>query len=496
MRNFTFFIIMFFVFTTACSNVKYDKTYYTPTDLCVYDLKFDKPIKRWDEALPLGNGMMGILVWGDGQPLKLSLDRADLWDMRPMKEYQSPNFNYKTMRAWVEQKKSKKLHELFEKPYDVNAAPTKIPAGRIELNFADNVKVDSSRLIIKNAVAKVYLSNGVVITVIQHAQEPLGMLKIEKSSAPPRIVLKAPKFGGRIVKGNFSSLNTGSLARLGYPAPIESKIGNEQTFMQQGWGDFRFAISLKWKKYPDGSLTGVWSIATTNESKDPLNLAKNRTEEALKSGFENLRQSHNKWWLRFWNQADIFVPNKIVGKQWHLDTYKFGAAARRGAPPISLQAVWTADEGTLPPWKGDYHHDLNTELSYWPCYSGNHLEEGLSFLDWLWKTKTSAREYTKQFYNMPGINVPMTADINGHQIGGWQQYAYSSTIACWLSHHFYLHWRYSMDKKFLKEKAYPYMKESARFIENITEKDTNGKRYLALTSSPEIFDNKLLKFRS
>ena len=486
-----FFYAILLSFFTALFGEEYGKQYFVPDHFSQYDLIFDKPVERWDEALPLGNGMMGILVWGDGQPLKLSLDRADLWDSRPMKEYQSPDFNYQTMRRWVEQGEEKKLHNLFEKPYDVNAAPTKIPAGRIEITFPEKVKVDSSRLFIKSAAAKVYLHNGVVVTIFQHAQEPLGLLKIENAAVLPQIVLKAPKFGGKTEKGNFSSLKTGSLARLGYPEPQEKIGANSFSFKQQGWGDFSFAVSLKWKKNIDGSLTGAWSIATTNESAQLLELAEKRTEEALAAGFAGLLESHREWWRNFWNQADIYVPNKIVAKQWHLDTYKFGSAARRGAPPISLQAIWTADEGKLPPWKGDYHHDLNTELSYWPCYSGNHLEEGLGFLDWLWKTLPTARKYTKDFYNMSGINVPMTADIDGNQIGGWQQYAFSSTIACWLSHHFYLHWRYSMDKKFLKERAYPYMKESARFIENITEFDENGKRYLRLSSSPEIFDNRL-----
>ena len=92
------------------------------------------------------------------------------------------------------------------------------------------------------------------------------------------------------------------------------------------------------------------------------------------------------------------MPNAVIEKQWYLDTYKFGAASRAGAPPITLQGPWTADDGKLPPWKGDYHHDLNTELSYWPCYSGNRLEEGRNFLDWLWDTRAACRDWTRRFF--------------------------------------------------------------------------------------------------
>ena len=50
---------------------------------------------------------------------------------------------------------------------------------------------------------------------------------------------------------------------------------------------------------------------------------------------------------------------------------------------MPLQGVWTADDGGLPPWKGDYHHDLNTQMSYWHYLKANHIEEGESFIDFL-----------------------------------------------------------------------------------------------------------------
>jgi alpha-L-fucosidase 2 len=174
-----------------------------------------------------------------------------------------------------------------------------------------------------------------------------------------------------------------------------------------------------------------------------------------------------------------------------LETYKFGAASRRGAPPITLQGPWTADDGQLPPWKGDYHHDLNTQLSYWPCYSGNHLEEGLAYLDWLWATRSNCVAWTQRFYGLPGLNVPMSTDLNNNQIGGWRQYTHSFTTAAWLAQHFYLHWKYSADKEFLRERAWPYLREASVFIEAASvERDRNGYRTLPLSSSPEIHDNR------
>ena len=130
-------------------------------------------------------------------------------------------------------------------------------------------------------------------------------------------------------------------------------------------------------------------------------------------------------------------------------------------------------------------------MSYWPCYTGNHLEEGLSYLDWLWETRPACFDWTRRFFGLPGLNVPMTADLDNNQIGGWRQYTHSATTASWLSHHFYLHWRYSMDRTFLRERAYPYLKDAAIFVEAITaERGADGLRRLPLSSSPEINNNR------
>ena len=60
-----------------------------------HGLFFKKLPTCWDEAIPLGNGIMGTLVWKKGDNLRLALDRADLWDLRPVKEFSGPNYTFK-----------------------------------------------------------------------------------------------------------------------------------------------------------------------------------------------------------------------------------------------------------------------------------------------------------------------------------------------------------------------------------------------------------------
>ena len=215
------------------------------------------------------------------------------------------------------------------------------------------------------------------------------------------------------------------------------------------------------------------------------------TQEAMTRGINQDYQSHLDFWKSYWAQSSVTLPDPVLQKQYDNEMYKYGSATREDSYPISLQAVWTADNGKLPPWKGDYHHDLNTQLSYWPTYTGNHLKEGLGYLNTLWNQRDVYKEYTRQYFETDGMNVPGVCTLLGVPMGGWIQYSMSQTAGAWLAQHFYLHWKYSMDREFLKDRAYPFLKEVATFLEQISVVDAQGVRKLTMSSSPEIYDNSI-----
>ncbi len=462
----------------VCANAQPIGTHWPKPE---HGLRYTTPAARWDEAFPLGNGMLGALVWGDGDPLNLSLDRADLWDLRPVPEFTSPDYSFARMREWHEQGRVDDLRRMYEEPYN-RAAPTKIPAGRIEFTFPAGARFASAALDLRDASAAIAFQGSGRVLVQVHAVEPVGLVWFDRLPAPA-VRLVSPPFSGKAGQTNAGPQD---LVRLGYPAPVETSGETFRAYEQTGAEGFRFAVYVGWR---GNNL--AWSIASSFEDPNPRALAERRVARALDRGFGTLRQSHIRWWEQFWRRSTVRIPNPVIERQWYLETYKFGAAARRHAPPITLQSVWTADNGQIPPWKGDYHHDLNTQLSYWPCYSGNRLEDGLGYLDWLWKTRDTAFAWTKRFYGLPGLNVPMTADLNGNQIGGWRQYTHSATTAAWLAHHFYLHWKFSADRAFLRDRAYPYLRDAAIFLEAFTAaRGPEGKRTHPLSASPEIYDNR------
>lgn len=455
-----------------------------------HDLQFNHLAPRWDEAIPLGNGLLGALIWQKDDHLRFSLDRADLWDMRPMKGLHRKEFSYQWVINQVHKKDYKPVQEYLDAPYDREAAPSKIPGGALEFDTRNWGAVQSVHLTLSNAVCEVAWAGGTRLKTFVDAVKPAGWFRFENVDDHFTPQLLAPQYQGA-VKNSGDPVGGDDLSRLGYKQGSIVQNGNSITYQQEGWGGFTYEINVRWKKINKTTIEGVWSISSQYPGK-PLNEAAAKiTAKAAASNFNRELAAHSSWWQRFWRQSAIHVPDTLLEKQWYLEQYKFGSAARKNAPPISLQAVWTADNGRIAPWKGDYHHDLNTQLSYWPSYSGNHLDEALGYINHLETNKANYQRYTKMYFGAGGIAVPGVTTLDGTEMGGWIQYSLSPTVSSWLGQHYYLQWRYSMDRQFLKEKAYPWIKGAAAFLESITVKDAGGHRKLPISSSPEINDNSL-----
>jgi alpha-L-fucosidase 2 len=102
-----------------------------------HDLKFDTLARHWDEAIPLGNGMLGALIWQRADHLRFSLDRADLWDLRPMKGLHRKEFSYQWVINQVNKKDYAPVQRYLDEPYDHEPAPSKIPGGALEFDTKD-----------------------------------------------------------------------------------------------------------------------------------------------------------------------------------------------------------------------------------------------------------------------------------------------------------------------------------------------------------------------
>jgi hypothetical protein len=282
------------------------------------------------------------------------------------------------------------LADLLEKPYR-RPAPTKLPAGRLEIRLPSTpvaYRLDRAR-----ALAEVELEGGGRLQAFVEARGSNGRMRL--TGAEAELVLAAPPFGGKPegwAPPEGIAINPVEVWELGYSGPIEHRWDTGAAFSQEGWGGFTFSVAVAWRDVA-GGREFAWVIETGREGETPEALAgrtRSAAEAALGLSFDEALIPHALWWQDYWSRGVLEAPDAEVEEAYYSGMYLFGAAARKGSPPAPLQGPWTTDNGRIPPWKGDYHHDLNTEMTYWPAYAGNQLEASEGFLDWLWETRRPA----------------------------------------------------------------------------------------------------------
>lgn len=453
-----------------------------------YNLVLKAPVNTWDEALPLGNGLMGGLLWGEKNTIRLSLDRGDLWDERTHGEKEWwKKYTYQKGADLVAKKEYDTVNNWWDEAYN-GVSPTKLPAGRIELKFPEGETVKEFELLEASAEGIARFNSGAVLKAFYSAKDPVALMAIKGLSAEAVQLLSPMDVYRKNTKGDGGPSSGGSVNKLGYPEAIKGKSANAEWYIQEAADGLKYCVYIETIKIDKQSLIAL-TITSTADAKDPLALARERCALALKKGYEGMLKPHTTWWKQFWEKSSVSVPDTAVQKQYNLVQYFYGSASRLNAPPMPLQGVWTADNGALPPWKGDYHNDLNTQMTYMAYQQAGRYDEGASYLNFLWDRRDFFKDFARDFYGTAGLACPGVMSYSGQPLGGWGQYSMSPTMSAWSAHLFYLHWLYTADDAFLKEKAYPWSSGVGECMLGLLKKDSNGLLKLPLSSSPEIFDN-------
>lgn len=163
--------------------------------------------------------------------------------------------------------------------------------------------------------------------------------------------------------------------------------------------------------------------------------------------------------------------------------YLFFAGTVCGRTPMNLQGKW--NHLPAPPWHSDYHSDINLEMNYWPAEALGMGDMHLTLMNYLERLVPQAQKCAKTRFGCRGVFISLTDD----------HWARATTeppccnlwpgAAAWYGGHFYRHYQYTGDAVFLRERAYPYMKEVCAFFEDYLEEDANGILQVIPSQSPE-----------
>lgn len=438
--------------------------------------------EKWDEGLPLGNGNTGSLVYGSN-PLKITVDRTDLWDLRPNEVTLEKGFNFKNLVKLSMSGKDedwKERERLFEDVFMGKPYPSKITAGHIELWFDKSIKNIYYSLDLNEAIVRVYADNRYIAEVFVFDEPNAGVIKLHEKA---EINLHVPAYLSGKPEGGSGIGDNADKMSLGYPKARFFENDGFKWYEQNTRTDYSFGIVT----YKTGDEI-YYALVTTDDDKNYINYAKNLLLKASEKGYGKLLGEHKKKWRKYWAKSSVKTGDKLIDETYKKSWYLFKCCSKKGGYPMPLQGVWTADNDCLPPWKGDYHHDTNTELSYQSYLKANRVEEGEAFIEYLWKLKPTYERFAKEFFGVDGLLIPSCSTLDGKAMGGWAQYSLSPTMTIWAAQSFDEYYLYAGGEDFLKERAYPFFKEVGQAIIGLLQ-EKNGKYYLPVSTSPEIFDN-------
>ena len=449
---------------------------------------------QWRDGFPLGNGDLGAMIWDDGAPLAITLDKADLWDLRCNNEYMKhPDFNYGSLVRLVAEKRFAEVDEVFERCQNRTntVTPTKISIGRAAIDMgqatAYECHLDLGTATLEGSVET---ASG-VHHVKGFVHREMNVLCLRITDLPPDASLAVTLLTEMSLPPDTDAIDFEpgelpqpfSLLDLGYPKPQRHE-DSDTTTLVQGIPQGPF-YAVTWNR---SGPTFLLAVETADSAEAAATKAKETWQRAAATGFDELHAEHVEAWDAFWSTSAVYLPEKRIEFLWYYGLYLLASACRRGSFPPGLQGVWAMD-GVMPPWRGDYHNDMNVQETFLPAAPSGHLDLLDSWCDHMRECLPAAREYTRRFFGTEGTFWVCSMQP-GYTVGPcWHTVQFAWSHSGWLAWLVWLRWRYSMDREWLADTGYPLVAEVFKFYQANLKEEEDGRLHIPISSSPEYADN-------
>lgn len=473
-------------------------------------LRFDRPPNSWIEGLPLGNGRIGAMVMGYPAREQVCLNHEAIWrkitDRRQksvsqyvprIRQYLLNGDWQSAARMLIEklQPSDRSTHTVmstYQPACDlifVAACPSPVEDYERILDLARGIATVKYR-IGGTTYERVYFVSAVdnVFVMQVKAGRPnsiSGTLWLEREPAPECKFVSRAKDGVLTVK-----------AAIKQGASFEAKL---RVTLKGG----SLATSPDGRQLVVAEASEVVIRVAINTSSDSRRIRAKSNRAATGSGGALMR-AHVKEHAAMYQRAvfalksdprepapttDRLVHNAFLGKpsnqlfelMFGLGRYLMMASSRPGTQAITLQGIW--NHALYPPWQSDWHLDMNVQMNYWLAEVGNLSECALPLFDLATALIPDGEENAAKLWGCRGIVFPIACAGGGKVLPGpWVGW---TGAAGWLAQHFWWHYEYTLDQKFLAQTAYPFMKKVAAFYEDFLVKDASGTYQVNPSMSPE-----------
>lgn len=482
-----------------------------------YKLWYDKPAQQWVEALPIGNGRIAAMVYGDPYKEKLQLNESTFWSGGPSRNdnpdgakvldsirYYLFNGNYKRAQVLADKGlTAKTLHgSAFQNIGDLT----------LDFHNLGNVKSYYRELDIEKALTTTtFISNGTYFKREVFASIPDNVMVVKLSADKENALNFTATFDSELKKDVQAEGFT--LQMCGLSSTLEGLEGKVKynaiaKFSTKGG---KTSVSGKSVSVSNANeVTILISIATNFTDYKTLNtdeIVKSRRyiSEAEHKNFKTLFINHLKTYQHYFkrvdfdlgtseaakNPTDIRVKNFAINGDPGLISlyYQFGrylliSSSQPGGQPANLQGIW--NNSNKPAWDSKYTININTEMNYWPAEKTNLSEMHEPLIQMIKDLSESGKETAKVMYSSRGWVVHHNTDI--WRITGVVDFANAGMWpmgGAWLSQHLWEKYLYNGDKDYLKS-VYPVLKSAAQFYEDfLIEEPTHKWLVISPSMSPE-----------
>jgi len=445
-------------------------------------LWYRAPAQNWEkQALPIGNGRLGGMIFGGVEKEQIQLNEDSLWtgDENPSGNYGSMGA-YQTLGALHIELAGQGEFQDYRRQLDIREAVAGVSysTGGVRYRREYFSSHPDQVLVVRLAADKPGAYSGKIRLTDGHGHQIAAQQN--------RLTASGKLGNGLMYETRIVVLNRGGSVKS-HAGAVGFTGADSLTILLAAGTDYLADYDKGWRQdHPRKRLT-------------------KQLEAAAGKSYETLRSTHVKDYQGLFHRVDLDVgrteaeiatlpTNERLAayrrgvKDPELESlfFQFGrylliSSSRPGCLPANLQGIW--NQSNKPPWHSDYHTNINIQMNYWPAEPTNLAECHQPLIDMIEQLRVPSRKATLaagEFGNVRGWTVRTSHNIFGGH--GWR---WNKPGSAWYCQHLWEHFAFGQDKDYLKNRAYPILKEVCQFWEDALKELPDGKLVVANGWSPE-----------
>jgi alpha-L-fucosidase 2 len=463
-------------------------------------IRYHDPAERWFEALPIGNGRLGGMVYGGTSTERIDLSESTAWSGGPSTADVSPTARQEmpAIRRLLFAGRHAEAQQLAGESLLGRMASfgTNLPLPQVRLDFAGGGAVEGYRRTLNldtGTVSVGYEHDGVRFTREVLCSNPHGVIALRITADRPGAVSFTLGIGAAVVPGTSTGTSTG-LAFSGHAFEALHSNGRQGTALEirihvEADGGTVHQRPRAFEVADADSATVLISVGTDWAGDNPGDRADALISTASAAGYEAIQAAHVHDHSTLMRRVSIDLGSAPDGAERPTDVrrerlargerdddfialyFQYGryltvAGSRADSPlPLALQGLWNDGLASSASWTNDFHLDVNTQQNYWAAEPTNLADCHEPLFRLIRGIAEAGRVTASQMYGAPGWVAHTVTNAWGFTApGNGMGWGLNVTGGAWIALQLWEHYEYGRHERFLREQAYPVFREASVFL--------------------------------